>query len=181
MGFGFEGKRIRLVPLDPDKHLDNVYAWVNDCDVTDTLGFRGTPMSRASEQEWMERIGKDPNNIVWAIELLDGTHIGTSGIHNINLTNGVANTGSFIGVSNLHGQGYGTEASVLRARYGFHVLGLRMLKSTHLGGNHASRRMLEKTGYAEYGRIPGEHWKNGVFHDMVYMLLTKEKFLELHP
>jgi len=181
MGFGYEGKRIRLVPMDPDKHLENLVLWMNDTDVTDTLGFRGTPLSRGAEQEFIERINKDQTNVVWAIELLDGTHIGTSGIHDVNLTNGTAGTGSYIGRTDLQGQGYGTEASILRARYAFMVLGLRMLKSYYFDGNTASQRMMEKTGYEEYGRIKGEHWKNGEFRNTVYTVLAKERFFSLHP
>lgn len=181
MGFGYEGKRIRLAPLDADKHLENLYLWMNDPDVTDTLGFNGTPMTRGTERDFIERMDKDKIHVVWAIELLDGTHIGTSGIHGINLANGVANTGSYIGRPDLHGKGYGTEASILRAKYAFKILGLRMVKSTFLRGNVASQRMMEKTGYIEYGSIPNEHWKNGAFREMVYTVLTKERFFELHP
>ena len=180
MGFGYTGKRIRLVPVDVERHLENFYQWINDSDVTDTLGITGSPITRASEREVVESFGKDPKHIIWAVETIEGVHIGISGIHDINLRNGVANTGSFIGAAEYRGKGYGTEASVLRARYAFEVLGLRMLKSTVLDGNEASRRMMEKTGYVEYGRIAGEHWKNGVYRDMVYTVLTKERFFELH-
>ena len=180
MGFGYEGKRVRLVPLDAERHLENIYQWVNDTDVTDTLGFAGTPMTRSQERDFVENSGKDPQHVIFAIEAIDGIHIGVSGIHNINRTNGTAGTGSYIGAAEYRGKGYGTEASILRAKYAFEVLGLRKLKSTVLDGNQASWRMMEKTGYVEYGRIEGEHWKNGEFKTMIYTVLTKERFAELH-
>jgi RimJ/RimL family protein N-acetyltransferase len=180
MGFGYEGKRIRLVPLDADKHLENLYLWMNDSDVTDTLGFPGTPLTRGQERDFIDKAGSDPKHVIFAIETLDGVHIGTTGIHDINRANGTAGTGSYIGPAEYRGKGYGTEASILRAKYAFEVLGLRILKSYLLGGNIASQRMMEKTGYLVYGRVENEHWKNGAYHDTVYTVLTREKFKELH-
>ena len=73
MGFGYESKRLRLVPMDPDKHLENLYLWMNDSEITDTLGFAGTPMTRATERNFIDRMNDDKTHVVWAIELLDGT------------------------------------------------------------------------------------------------------------
>ena len=36
MTYGWEGEKVRLVPLDRDKHLDNALKWFNDPDITAT-------------------------------------------------------------------------------------------------------------------------------------------------
>jgi RimJ/RimL family protein N-acetyltransferase len=117
--------------------------------------------------------------VIFAIELLDGTHIGQSGIHGISVRHGFGETGSFIGEAKYRDKGFGTEASKLRAWYCFHVLGLRMVTSGYVEGNEQSRRMNEKCGYIETGRVPKLMWKRGMYRDHIHTVLTRERWLEL--
>lgn len=182
MAFGWESHRLRLVPLDVDRHFENCYRWMNTPEVTAFLLVGDFPISKLAEKDWFEEAQRrDPaqGEIIFAIELLDGTHIGQSGIHGIDWRNGFATTGSLIGDLAEQGKGYGTEAAQLRAWYCFHVLGLRLLRSEYLSGNDRSKRMQEKTGYLEVGRIPQRFWKRGEYRDDVVTVLTRERWLEL--
>lgn len=175
MGLGWEGKKVRLVPLDFDKHFENCYKWINDPEVNEWLGVGDLPMSRLAEKEWFEARQKSSNpTIALAIETLDGVHIGQTGLHNIDLRNGTANTGSFIGDKENRGKGYGTDAARVRSWYCFHVLGLRMLYSEYFAGNEFSNRMQEKAGYKQYGVKPKAMWKRGEYRDMVLTYLSRE-------
>jgi RimJ/RimL family protein N-acetyltransferase len=180
MAFGYCGKRVRLVPYDFDRHFENFYEWINDSDVTFTLGHRGTPVTRESQRETFQKFTTSEDTVFFAIELLDGTHIGGSTIDHITLANGFGNTGSYIANLEHRGKGLGTEAAILRARYAFDILGLRMVTSSYLAHNPASKRMQEKVGYLEWGCLPNQHWKEGEFRDMHYTYLTRERFFELH-
>ncbi len=179
MAHGWEGDLVRLVPLDAERHLENALRWVNDPEVTGWLLIGDTPMARGAEREWLEATAAESSrmgatNVVFAIETLDGAHIGTSGIHHIDYANGVAHTGSYIGEKGLWGRGYGTDSSLVRAAYCFDVLGLRLLCSAYLEGNERSRRMSEKAGYREVGRWPKRYWKRGAFRDEVLLALERE-------
>jgi len=176
---GLEGKLIRLVPIHLEKHLSNYTRWVNDPDVCENLLLE-FPIPAHVEKEWLDRLSREPNDVVFAIETLDGTHLGTTAIHGINWRHGFATTGSFIGEASERGKGYGTEAAILRSRYAFHVLGLRQLHSSYLGVNERSRKMQEKLGAIEVGRMPQKYWKRGCYRDEVLTLLTRERFIELH-
>ena len=46
MGYGWEGEKIRLVPLDRDKHLENAVRWFNDPEVTRWLETGDWPLTR---------------------------------------------------------------------------------------------------------------------------------------
>ena len=176
MAFGWEGKNIRLVPLDFEAHYENCCNWMNDPELTHGLLVGDFPMTRLAEKEWFETALKrdgQSGEIMFAIELLNGTHIGNSGIHGIDWRNGFATTGSFIGDKNEQNKGYGTEAAKLRAWYCFHVLGLRLLRSEYLSGNDRSKRMQEKAGYQETGRVPQRFWKRGQYVDDVITILTQ--------
>lgn len=182
MAFGWESERLRLVPLERDKHFENCYRWINDPTVTRWLSTGDFPSTRARQEEFFSRLDTSatPSEIVFAIELLDGTHIGNSGLHNIRWRTGIATTGTLIGSAEHHGQGYGTEAAILRARYAFKTLNLRMLTSLYYSANERTARMQATVGYVEYGRLPDALWNDGQWYDDVLTVLTKERFVELH-
>ncbi len=177
MGYGWEGELVRLVPFDEGRHFDNLCRWANDPDLTHTLGFGDLPLSRVSQREWFNRTALgSATDIHWAIETLDGVHIGTSGIHQISHFHKTALTGSYIAEEEYRGRGYGTDNARTRARYCFEVLGLRMIFSAFYEGNDASRRMQEKIGAQVWGVKPKAYWKRGRYLDEINTYLTPEMF-----
>lgn len=180
MAYGWEGERLRLVPLDEAKHFENYVLWLNDPSVTEWLLVGDLPLTRLMEKAWFERAAAgSPTDVYFAIETLDGVHIGTTALHHVDYKHGTAESGSFIGPAEYRGHGYGTEAAKLRARFAFEVLGLRLLMTSYLGGNEASRRMSEKAGYVEVGRVPARYWKRGAYRDGVILALDRERWLRL--
>ena len=178
MGIGWEGEKVRLVPLDFDRHFENCYQWINDPEVNEWLAVGDFPMSRLAEREWFEARQKSTYpELALAIETLDGVHIGNTGLHRIDFRHGTALTGSLIGDKENRGKGYGTDAARVRAWYCFHVLGLRMLYSEYFADNELSKRMQEKAGYKQYGVRPQAMWKRGEHRDMVLTYLSREDWL----
>lgn len=167
--------------MDKEKHLETALRWVNDPNVTRHLAIGQRPMTRQDEEAWFDNVGKSPTEVSFAIETLDGTHIGQSGIHRIHWVNRNAVSGSFIGDPDLRGQGYGTEAAILRSRYAFETMNLRQLFSEYLEGNNASRKMQEKVGYKQYGNRPETTFKDGRYLDVIETVLTRENFRVLWP
>lgn len=166
MPYGWHGDRIRLVPLDKSLHLENCVQWMNDPEITKWLLLGDFPLSHIAEEEWFNHACKQSSTDVFmAIELLDGTHIGTTGIHRIDFRHGVGHTGILIGRRDLWGQGYATDAMRVRSHFAFSALGLRLLMSEVIGDNTGSLRALLKCGYREVGRVPRRYWKRGAFHD----------------
>ncbi|MBS1723608.1 MAG: GNAT family N-acetyltransferase [Armatimonadetes bacterium] len=180
MAHGWEGELVRLVPLDYDRHFENVVRWVNDPEVTQWVIVGDFPLTKFAEQEWFERAAKaSETEIVFAIETLGGKHIGSSGVHHVSFRHSNCTTGSLIGEKDEWGKGYGTDAARVRARYCFEVLGLQTLYTAFLDGNDRSRRMSEKNGYRECGRFPKRYWKRGAFRDEISMVLERETWLGL--
>ena len=174
MGFGWQGERVRLIPLDKERHLANAIAWLNDPDITEWTLIGDTPIARLGEEEYFDRIGRgDPSEVTFAVETLASEHIGFAGLHRIDYRHGVAATGSIIGRKDLWRQGLGTDVGRTRTRYAFEVLGLRMLLSEVLEGNEASVRMLKRCGYVEVGRIPRRYFKRGAYRDALLFALER--------
>jgi RimJ/RimL family protein N-acetyltransferase len=174
MGFGWEGEKVRLVPLDLDRHLENAVNWMNDPEATQWLAVGDLPMTRLAEREWFERNMKsEAEDVSFAIETLESRHIGFSQIFRIDWRNGVGSTGTLIGDPEDRGKGYGSDAARVRARYAFDVLNLRLLISGAFDGNAPSLKMLRNAGYRECGRIPRRHWKRGAYRDEILMVLER--------
>jgi RimJ/RimL family protein N-acetyltransferase len=178
MAYGWEGEKVRLVPLDSERHLDNAVRWMNDPEVTAWTLVGDLPMTRVAEEGFFTRQSTDPfpgaqTDILFAVETLEGEHIGFSGLHRIDWRQGVASTGTLLGRRDLWGRGYGSEAARLRARYAFDVLGLRLLLSEALADNLGSIGMLTRAGYREVGRIPRRYWKRGAYRDTVLFALDR--------
>lgn len=180
MGYGIEGKKIRLVPLDYDRHFENALRWINDLDSTTWIGMQDMPISRLAEKDWFEARARAGNDeFMWAIETLNGGHIGFSNLFKVSYISGNAESGSMIGDASHRGKGLGTDAARVRAWFAFECLGLRTLYSAYIEGNEASARMQAAVGYEIWGRCPDAIWKRGQHRAMVHTYLTREKWLKL--
>lgn len=177
MAYGWEGEKVRLVPLDKERHAANVQTWMNDPDMTETILSGDVPLTRVAEDDFFDRMcappDPHPSDIVFAVETLGGEHVGLAGLHRINYRHGVAHTGLIIGPPEARDKGYGTDAAAVRTRYAFEVLGLRMLISEVFTENAASLKMLGRSGYREVARIPRRYWKRGAFRDVVLMVAER--------
>lgn len=179
MAFGWEGKKVRLVPLDKERHLENAVQWMNDPEVTHFLLIGDYPITRVAEEKFFERRGESQeDDIIWAVETREGKHIGFSGLHQISHMHKTAISGTVLGDKECWGQGYGTDAARVRARYAFEVLNLRLVMSAVLEGNERSLRMQESVGYEVVGRIPQKFWKRGQYRDEIITCLRRENFKE---
>jgi RimJ/RimL family protein N-acetyltransferase len=105
-------------------------------------------------------------DVVWAISLrTTGALIGTTGLHRITWRHRHAWSGIILGERTAWGHGYATEAIRLRTRYAFLELGLEKVLTSVYSGNAASRRVLEKVGYRECGRLRRNRFFAGEWHD----------------
>jgi [ribosomal protein S5]-alanine N-acetyltransferase len=140
-----QGKLVRLRPPKPEDALVMI-GWFEDLEATQFLELRNPP-SVEMERDWLDSTAKDPNSVIWVVEL-DGRAVGTTGIREINWMHGFGTTGTLIGDKSQWGKGIGREAMQLRARYAFTQLPLRKLKSSYFDGNEASGRprLLPATG-----------------------------------
>ena len=178
MAYGWEGEKVRLVPLDRERHASNCVIWMNDPEVTAWTLSGDLPITRLAEEDFFNRMaapfGAHPADIVFAIETLAGEHVGLAGMHQINYRHGTALTGTILGAPDSRGKGYGTDAVVVRTRYAFEVLGLRMLTSEVFAENAASLKVLQRAGYREVARIPRRYWKRGAFREVVLLVAEKQ-------
>jgi RimJ/RimL family protein N-acetyltransferase len=166
-----QGELIRLRPPKPED-APAMTAWFEDMEVTRFLLLRNPPGIEA-EKEWLDRMAKDPDQVVWVIEH-KGKMVGTTAIHAIDWKNGSGTTGTVIGDKAVWGKGLGSELMRLRARYAFIQLPLRKLKSAYIDGNEASARAQAAAGYREVGRFRKDMFVDGEWRDQVVTEVLRE-------
>jgi len=133
------------------------------------------------EEDWFENIPKKKeSNRVCSIVLKE-THevIGIIGLHNIDWISQTAVTGAFIGRENLWGIGLGKEAKMLCLKYAFLTLNLRQIYSRAYAFNMRSIRYSLKCGYKQIAVYPQFIFRDGEYHDLVHLMVTREDWKPL--
>jgi ribosomal-protein-alanine N-acetyltransferase len=166
-----QGKLVTLRPPRPDDAAVMI-TWFEDMEVTRFLLLRHPP-SMDMEKEWLDRMARSPDDVIWVIEY-QGHAVGTTALHMIDWRNGAATTGTVIGDKSVWGKGLGRELMRLRARYAFTQLPLRKLKSAYLEGNDASARAQAAAGYREVGRHRADMFVDGRWRDHILTEVLRE-------
>ena len=166
-----EGKLVRLRPPKADDAAVMI-TWFEDMEVTRFL-LRRHPPSIDEEKEWLEKMARDPDHVLWVVEH-KGRAVGVTGIHQINWRDGFGTTGTIIGDKSVWGKGLGRELMRVRARYAFSQLPLRKLKSAYLEGNDASARAQAAAGYREVGRHRMDMFVDGKWRDHILTEVLRE-------
>ena len=88
---------------------------------------------------------------LFAVETLDGRHIGNCVYYGVDEANGEAEVGIMIGDRNYWDKGYGTDAVTALVNYIFRQTNLNRLYLKTLDGNDRAQRCFKKCGFTPYG------------------------------
>lgn len=169
------GDRINLVLPEKEKHLEKCLTWINDPLVNHYLLRGRFPTSRKEENDWFDKMNTTEKDIVFIIELKDGTPIGTIGLRGIDLLSRRSELGILIGEKGQWRNGYATEAESMLVNHAFNVVGLNKVFAFVFQGNKGSARALEKVGFKRDGVFRQHEYKHGKYHNLaVYSILKKE-------
>ena len=171
-----QGSLVRLRPPTPEE-APAVIAWFEDVEVTRYLLVRHPP-SIQMEKEWLDRMARSPDDVVWFVEF-KGQLVGVTALHMIDWKNGCATTGTVIGDKSVWGKGLGLEVMQLRGKYAFTQLPLRKLKSGYIDGNEASAKAQAAAGYREIGRHHADLFVDGKWRDHVMTEVMRDDWEKL--
>jgi len=88
----------------------------------------------------------------FAIETLDGKHIGNCTYYNINEAEDEAELGIIIGNSDYWDKSYGADAITALLNYIFHKTNLKRIYLKTLDWNNRAQQCFEKCGFTQYGQ-----------------------------
>ena len=169
------GERVALGPIRRDL-LPLYQRWINDLEVTRTLGAGHVPMTFEAEQAWFERAAKGDEVAFTVYERATLRPIGNTGWHKPDPVHRTAELGIMIGEKDCWNKGFGTETVRLMLEYGFTVLGLHSAYLRHVAYNERGHRAYLKAGFREMGRRRESVYWAGKYHDMVHMDCLASEF-----
>ena len=167
------GDQVTLAPPPPG-FAGRLREWYADPAVTRYLNLRFPPTLEAME-DWLRKLAASNSNVVWAI--CDEEHpIGMVLVKDIDYRRRQASLGISIGETAAWGTGLGSAATTLATRFAFEELGLEKVQASAFADNLASRRMLEKVGYRQYGLARHDDYRHGRWHDTWLCELLRDEW-----
>ncbi|GLV58376.1 N-acetyltransferase [Dictyobacter sp. S3.2.2.5] len=171
------GERLYLRPLEPaqDNHLYST--WMNDEEIRRYFSIYPTSDTRGRER--LDNLYKDTRHILFGVALKeDNRLVGLVGLKDINVLNQTAEFYVIIGDRNLHGKGFGTEATRLMLRYGFLELNLNRIQTQDMEENIGGWRADEKAGFKHEGTLREMILRFGKYHSVRVYSLLRSEYLE---
>ena len=169
----YQGRLVRLRAVEPED-VERYHVWLNDPAVTAGLTLR-YPLSRAEERRWVDEHGTPSfADASFAIDTLDGVHIGGCSLFATNAENRAAEFGISIGDKSYWDRGYGTDATETICRFGFDEMNLHRIQLWVHATNPRARRVYERLGFAVEGRAREAVYQGGAWIDLILMSRLRE-------
>ena len=112
----------------------------------------------------------------FAIERSDDRHhIGNASLHEIDWVSRTALFGMFIGEPSAWNRGFGRDAVTALVRFAFDEMNLRKLRINVFEYNERARHLLESIGFVQEGRLAGEFYRGGAYHDIVILSIFADR------
>ena len=160
--------RITLGPLVPED-FNPLFCWANDVAAA-RLDFAYRPVDMMTHRQWWDGIGKDATRVVFAIrKTSEPAIIGYVQITGINAVHRSAELGIRIGDEKNRGQGYGTEALRLAARYCWDHLNLNRAQLVVFKHNYRAISAYKAAGFRREGVLRQAAFIDGAWVDLVLM------------
>jgi RimJ/RimL family protein N-acetyltransferase len=170
------GDKVALGPQRRDL-MTTYQRWVNDFEVTRTLGIGVRPITFESEEKWYNGMVTSEREVGFLVyERATLRPIGGTGLHQIDYFHRTASFGIMIGEKDCWNKGYGTEIARLMLDYGFNVLGLHNIMLTAFSHNERGLRAYRRAGYREIGRRREAYRLGRQAFDVVYMECLETEF-----
>jgi ribosomal-protein-alanine N-acetyltransferase len=158
--------------LSPDEVSQDYVNWLKDPQVNRFLELRHQTHTLSSVFEFVQSIDQSEDAVMFGLFLLaTGKHIGNLKLSGLASNRTSGEIGYLIGVREVWGKGYATEAIVALSDFAFSELELTELTAGAYSENRGSIRVLEKCGFvrSEAKTTPGgPHLNAEVFTFTLY-------------
>lgn len=153
------GEKVALGPLRREVIVPLGLKWLNDLEVTRSLGVAGSrPLTLEAEETWYDRASRSERDVLFMVyEKATLRVIGSTSLSRIDQFNRTAEFGILIGEKDCWGKGFGTETSRLMLDYAFNVLGLHNVMLRVFSYNQRGIRAYTRAGFKMIGRRREAH------------------------
>jgi len=168
----YKGAQTYIRPITYDD-TDLIVKWRNQDNVRRYFFFR-EDFTEEMHLNWMKtkvETGEVVQFIICNID--DGRPIGCTYYRDIDINNGTAEYGVFLGEENARGHGIGKEVLALTLKYGWEKLGLTKVTSRAILTNDASVQSFLHSGFAIDSVVHDVPCSDGEKTDMVLMSIGR--------
>lgn len=169
-----EGEKVRLRPVQ-ESDLPKFVEWLADREVTRWLAEIDSPPTLEEERDWYDGHRSEPDNVLWAIETLDGRLVGSTELR-VMPKRRKGELGIVIMDKTMWSSGLGTDAVRLIVGYGFEELDLNRVELSTDESNHRAIRCYEKVGFVREGLLRQHRFVDGAFGNTVVMGILREEW-----
>ena len=148
-----KGTKVILRPLIL-KDAPRFVKWLSDPEVNKFTTRQKIKLS--TEIAWIKSLPKAEGAVYFAMDTLEGVHIGSVGLQKIFKLDSLASIDILIADKNYWGRGYGYDAMKTVMDYGFKKLRLRKLELKAFSYNIRAIKLYKKLGF----RIEGKRLKS---------------------
>ena len=138
-------------------------AWMLEPETSRFWGSRSADLRPERIEERFKESAKAEDQLLWSIAYR-GETVGFTGLFDIDWIARDAESGIFIGRSDLYGRGIASEAIRLRTEFAWSELRLHRVHNWIALGNRGSRRANEKAGYQQIGLMRNVWFRSGEWH-----------------
>ena len=168
-----ETERLRLVQLGP-AHFDDVWQSLQD---PESMRLTGTTQEFTPEEAraFLARLpGSDDRADFAVLHREDGLFLGEAVLNELDADTEAMNFRISLGPE-ARGQGYGTEATEAVVDFGFDRVGLHRITLSVFAFNPRAKRVYEKVGFVEEGRLREAFVWDGERHDEILMAILRHE------
>lgn len=138
-------------------------AWMLEPGPSRFWGGRTADLREEKIEERFRENAASESAILWSIAY-EGETVGFTGLFDIDWIARDAESGVFIGRSDLYGRGIASEAVRLRTAFAWAELRLHRIHNWIALGNRGSRRANQKSGYRQIGLMKNVWFRSGEWH-----------------
>ncbi|GGZ24479.1 N-acetyltransferase [Streptomyces inusitatus] len=167
------GELVGLRALEPSD-AEALWRWNHDPEVMRWMDD-GHPQSLARTlASLQERPRNSYGDVLLGVEASeDGRLIGLVRLRDAEPETGCAELDVYLGEKEYWGRGFATDALRRVCRYGFEDMRLHKISLTVVVENHAARRVYDKVGFVEEGRLRSVFRRDGRWYDQYTMGLLE--------
>ena len=177
----YEGRLVRLGPIDHEKDPSVVAAWTRDPLLRLVLGDVARPLSPEAVGKLLEKIEKqmEESKNLFHFTLrarADGRLVGVARLHHIEFHNGTGVLSLGVGDEADRRRGYGSDALHMLLHLAFGELNLHRVSAWAAEGPLPFYRLFEKAGFEEEARRREASFHDGTYWDVIQMGLLRSKW-----
>jgi len=182
----FEGKLVRLAPIDHEKDPEVESRWTHDLTLLRALYRQpAMPQSIAQIKKKYEAIEKEVDESKKLFHFMirdkqDGRLLGFVRIDGIEWSHGTGSLKLAIGDPADRGKGYGGEALQLMLRFAFSELNLYRVAAVVVEDNPEALKFFQRCGFVEEVRRRKAILRDGQAWDSIHLGILRDEWMAIH-